>query len=120
VLTGDDFTIHDTISYDNTAPVVNRIPKGDVTVIVLDHPYIISNCVLLLQEDGVEMLRVLVSMNPQEIAAKLMLQDLTIHHKRGYNWLVQLASFLPPTMNIDIVNVRNTEFTSKKKKNSNF
>lgn len=39
VITGDDFTIHDTISYDNTAPVVNRIPKGDLTVLTFLLPF---------------------------------------------------------------------------------
>jgi hypothetical protein len=27
VLTGEDFTIHDTVSYDNTTPVAERIPR---------------------------------------------------------------------------------------------
>lgn len=62
------------------------------------------------QDDGVEMLRVLVSMNPSEINARVMLHDLTIHHHRGLNWIVQLANFFPPPSASDAVNVQSPLF----------
>ncbi|KAL6078786.1 Autophagy protein, variant 2 [Balamuthia mandrillaris] len=93
VITGDDLAIHDTVSYADTTPVVTRTLNTE-------------------QGEAEPMLRFLMASSPEERKIKVGLQDVTVYHKRGLKWLMQLADFFPPKQ--DFVVGHNNATTPKK------
>eukprot|EP00005_Dracoamoeba_jomungandri_P003942 CAMPEP_0174259098 /NCGR_PEP_ID=MMETSP0439-20130205/7983_1 /TAXON_ID=0 /ORGANISM="Stereomyxa ramosa, Strain Chinc5" /LENGTH=2118 /DNA_ID=CAMNT_0015342867 /DNA_START=80 /DNA_END=6436 /DNA_ORIENTATION=+ len=73
VTTAQDLTIHDTISYNDTAPVAQKTSSQ--------------------QNRRHWVLRALFSSSKEETVSKITFQDVTLFHKRGSNWLLQLFEF---------------------------
>lgn len=78
VLTGEDFIIHDTISFDNTTPVAERIHR-------------------MRKEEVRPMFRGLIQTGRGNTECRFMFDEVVMHHHKGLNWLISLSGFFAPS-----------------------